>query len=157
MKKFPTAVLAGAMLLAAVGLVAVPVLARATNGNYVTVKSSHNYSETVTSLERSVKSNGLMVMGTVDQRGILSMTGLNLEGAKSFLVGNPRVGKKLFEKTPAVAAVVPARISVWTSNGTTYLGYFAPSALLKAISPGLAKPGRTLDMKFRKIVQEAAH
>ena len=41
-----------------------------------------------------------MVMGNVNQKAILSMAGLNLEGAESFLVGNPRVGKELFGMNP---------------------------------------------------------
>jgi len=96
-------------------------------------------------------------MGKVNQKAILSMTGLNLKGAESFLVGNPRLGKKLFSMNPAVAAVVPARISVWVSHGATYIGYFQPSSQMNAISGGLAKPGKMLDMKFHKIVEDAAH
>lgn len=94
-------------------------------------------------------------MGNVNQKAILSMAGLNLEGAESFLVGNPRVGKELFGMNPAVAAVIPSRISVWAEHGTTYVGYFKPSAMMGMISPQLVKPGAMLDMKFQKIVQDA--
>jgi uncharacterized protein (DUF302 family) len=124
---------------------------------FVTVRSSHGYAETLSTLEHAIKGNGLMVMGKVNQKAILSMTGLHLAGAESLLVGNPRVGKKLFSMNPAVAAVVPARISAWVSHGATYIGYFAPSALMGAISTKLAKPGHMLDMKFHTIVEQAAH
>lgn len=123
---------------------------------FVTVRSSHGYAETLSTLKHAIKSSGLMVMGTVNQKAILSMTGLHLAGAESFLVGNPRVGKKLFRMNAAVAAVVPARISVWVNDGATYIGYFAPSALLGAISGKLAKPGHMLNMKFHTIVEQAA-
>lgn len=145
-----------AALLALAGAMSVPAFAQG-GGGFITIKSTHSYGKTVSSLQRSVKSNGLMVMGKVNQKAILSMTGLNLKGAESFLVGNPRVGKKLFSINPAVAAVVPARISVWVSHGTTYIGYFQPSSQMSAISGGLAKPGKMLDMKFHKIVEDAAH
>lgn len=155
MKKSRILALTGAMWLAALGVTAAPAFAQTTGGDFVSVKSAHSYPETVSSLQQSVKSNGLLVMGTVNQKAILSMTGLNLAGAESFLVGNPRVGKELFSMNPAVAAVVPARISVWVTDGTTYVGYFKPSALMGAISAALEKPGHMLDMKFQKIVQEA--
>lgn len=146
---------AAAGWLAAAFAIAVPAFAQTPGSGFVTVKSEHNYPDTVNALQHSIKSNGLMVMGRVNQKAILSMTGLHLAGAESFLIGNPRVGKKLFSMNPAVAAVVPARISVWVSNGTTYVGYFKPSSQLSALSSQLAKPGEMLDMKFEKIVQQA--
>ena len=141
--------------LGSVGLAAAPSTAYAAGSNFVTVKSSMSYAKTVSALQRAVKHNGLMVLGKVDQKAILSMTGLHLQGDESFLVGNPRVGKKLFSMNPAVAAVIPARISVWVGHGKTYVGYFKPSALMGAISNKLAKPGRILDKKFRMIVAQA--
>lgn len=156
-RKSPITALAGAVWLAATALAAAPAVAQSPGGGFVTVKSAHPYGQTVNALQHAIKGNGLMVMGKVNQKAILSMTGLHLEGAESFLVGNPRVGKKLFGMSPSVAAVVPARISVWVDHGTTYIGYFKPSAQMGAISSELAKPGKMLDMKFQKIVQEASH
>lgn len=148
---------AAAVWLTVAAAMAAPALAQGAGADFIAVKSTHGYSATVKALQHSVKSNGLMVMGKVNQKGILSMTGLNLAGAESFLVGNPRVGKKLFSEDPAVAAVVPARISVWVKAGTTYVGYFKPSAQLGALSSALSKPGQMLDKKFQKIVQESTH
>lgn len=152
------AAVAGALLLAGALALASPAFARSAGGTsatFITVKSNQDYSATVNALTHSVKNNGLMVMGKVNQKGILAMTGLHLAGAESFLVGNPRIGKKLFKADPAVAAVVPARISVWVRHGTTYVGYFKPSAQLTALSRKLSKPGHMLNAKFRKIVKEA--
>lgn len=134
---------------------AVPAFAQSGGHDFVTVKSTHGYSQTVSALQSDIKSNGLMVLGQVNQGRVMSMTGMSLQ-AHSFFVGNPRVGKMLFEKTPAAAAAVPARITVWARHGTAYVSYFEPSVLMKDIKPGLAKPGRMLDMKFKKIAHEAA-
>lgn len=137
------------------GAVAIPNGANAAGTGFIAVQSSHGYSATVNALQLAIKKNGLMVMGKVNQKAILSMTGLHLEGGESFLVGNPRVGKKLFGMSPAVAAVIPARISVWAEHGKTFIGYFRPSSLMDAISNKLAKPGKMLDMKFHQIVEQA--
>lgn len=145
-----------AALFAVVGALGAPAFAQG-SGGFVSIKSAHGYAATVSALQHAVKNNGLMVMGKVNQKAILSMTGLHLQGAESFLIGNPRVGKKLFSMNPAVAAVVPSRISVWVQSGTTYIGYFQPSSQMGAISAELAKPGKMLDMKFHKIAEDAAH
>lgn len=149
-------IMAIAALLAIAGAMVPPAFAQG-GGGFIAIKSAHGYGATVSALQRSIKSNGLMVMGKVNQKAILSMTGLHLEGAESFLIGNPRVGKKLFSMNPAAAAVVPARISVWVDHGSTYIGYFQPSSQMSAISAGLSKPGKMLDMKFHKIAEDAAH
>lgn len=119
--------------------------------------SHHSFKQTVSSLKHSAAANGMMVMGHLNQAQVLTMTGLHLPGAQSFLIGNPSVGKKLFAKNPAVGAVVPLRVFVWKRSGHTYVGYFQPSALLSAISPQLGKPGRMLNRKFSAIVGGAVH
>lgn len=145
----------------ALGTQSVPALAATPSwgGNsspFISVPSTRAYDATVRALVRAVKDNGLMVMGKINQAAIMSMTGLHLEGGRSFLVGNPRVGKKLFAMNPAVGAALPSRIYVWAERGKTYIGYFKPSALLGAINPKLAMPGRMLNKKFHKIVSQAA-
>lgn len=154
-KSWTTWILMIAMVV--LGATAVPALAQPGGNDFVTVRSMHGYSATLDSLQHTIKSNGLIVMGKVNQKAILSMTGLKIEGGESLLVGNPRVGKKLFGMNRAVAAVIPARISVWAEHGTTYVGYFKPSALMGMISHDLAIPGTMLDKKFAKIVQEATN
>lgn len=138
-------------------MASVPAFAGTGSAGFVTVQSDRGYAATVHSLQKAVKQNGLMVMGRVNQKGILAMTGLHVAGAESFLVGNPRVGKKLFSETSAAAAVVPARISVWAENGNVYVGYFKPSVQLAAVSSRLGKAGTMLDAKFAKIVRQATH
>lgn len=129
--------------------------AAGSTNDFITVTSSHGYSKTVSLLQHAIKSDGLMILGQVNQKSILSMTGLNLQGAHSFFVGNPRVGKKLFDMTTEVTMVIPARISVWVRNGTTYVGYFKPSAMMAMVNSSLTKPGTMLDKKFHQIVQGA--
>ena len=149
---------AGAVV--ALNLVAVPGLnALASNPpvTFVQQSSSSSFSDTIASLKRAISRNGMTVLGQLDQKGALSMTGLHLAGAHTFFVGNPVVGKKLFRMDPAVGAVVPLRIYVWVNaEGATHIGYFEPSQLLTAIDPHLAKAGTMLDATFEKIISQAA-
>lgn len=128
----------------------------ATSGpTFVYQASKHNFGQTITDLKHAVSSNGMMVMGQINQAQVLKMTGLHLQGAHSFLVGNPVVGKKFFSMTPAVGAVIPLRVLVWEQSGHTYVGYFTPSSLLSAISAKLAGPGKMMDKKFSAVLQGA--
>jgi uncharacterized protein (DUF302 family) len=90
-------------------------------------KSFEDVTKAVKSL---VAKNGMMVMAEVDQGKMLSMTGLHLQ-AKLFLIGNPNVGKQLFEQDHAVGLYVPLRLFVYTdANGKTHVAYDKPSTLL---------------------------
>jgi len=143
---------AGTLLLSALAL---PPALGATGATFVRARSSHGFSGTISALKKSISGHGMMVMGHVNQAKVLSMTGLHLKGGESFLVGNPRVGKKLFRMNPAVGAVLPLRMYVWEHGGHTWVGYFEPSELLDGINPRLAKPGQMMDRKFKAILTDA--
>lgn len=142
---------------AAVGLLTalVTTAALASGPTFIQQSSRHDFSQTVSALRHAIADNGMMVMGQINQQRVLGMTGLHLTGARSFLVGNPAVGKKLFAMDPAVGAVLPLRVFVWYRSGSTYIGYFKPSELLADINPKLEGPGRMIDHKFRAILQGA--
>lgn len=130
--------------------------AQDTSGSFVSIQSHRNFGQTVSALKSAIGSNHMMVMGSENQARVLSMTGLHLAGAESFLVGNPVVGKKAFEIDAAATAVLPARISVWVENGKTYVGYLKPSAELKAVDPKFGMMAGKLDKVFSNIAHRAA-
>jgi uncharacterized protein (DUF302 family) len=96
----------------------------------VSVPSQKSFEQTVSNLKSAVGQGGMMIMATVDQGNMLSMTGLKLK-ATLFLVGNPTVGKKIFEQTHAAGLYLPLRVFVYEdNNGKTYVSYDKPSSLL---------------------------
>ena len=146
--------IAGAVALAAGGIG----LAHAGSGtgDFVSVPSHRNFSGTVAALKSAVSSNHMMVMGQINQAKVLSMTGLHLAGAESFLVGNPVFGKKALSMDPAAGVALPARMYVWVDHGKTYVGYIKPSVVLGAVNPKFAMMSNKLDMAFGKIAEQAA-
>lgn len=122
----------------------------------VTLKSHHNFSQTVSSVKSATSQNGLMVMGNLDQGHVLSMTGLQLQG-ESFFVGNPTMGKKLFTADHAVGLFVPVRIFVYkATNGHTYVSYEKPSAELGQLNNGkVSMMSKMLDKKLHMIAKAA--
>lgn len=96
----------------------------------VTVASHSNFDQTVGHLKAAVGQGGMMIMATVDQGNMLSMTGLKLK-ATLFLVGNPTVGKKVFEQNHGAGLYMPLRVYVYQDkDGTSYVSYDKPSSLL---------------------------
>jgi uncharacterized protein (DUF302 family) len=129
----------------------------------VSVASQHSFDQTISALKSAVGQGGMMVMATVDQGNMLSMTGLRLK-ATLFLVGNPTVGKKLFEQNHAVGLYVPLRVFVYEDNvyedkdGKTYVSYDKPSELLGQLNnPEIDQTARMLDEKLDSLVQMVAH
>src|SRR5260370_37498952 len=100
----------------------------------VSMPSSKSYNETIEAFKMAVSKGGTMVMSTVDQGNMLKMTGLDMKGPL-FLVGNPNVGKKVFEKDPAAGLYLPLRVYIYQgSDGKTYLSYDKPSIVLKSFN-----------------------
>src|SRR5438105_14231704 len=99
-------------------------------GDRVTVASDKSFEDVSRAVKSLVAKNGMMVMAEVNQGKMLSMTGLSLN-ATLYLVGNPTVGKQLFEQNHEVGLYVPLRIFVYSGkDGKTYIAYDKPSTLL---------------------------
>jgi uncharacterized protein (DUF302 family) len=125
--------------------------------NRVTVESTHSYEQTVNKLKEAVSQGGMMVMAQVDQGHMLSMTGLNLK-ATLFLVGNPTVGKKLFDQNHGVGLYVPLRVFVYEANEKTFISYDKPSSLLGQFNDKqIDMVAKMLDQKIEGLTQMATH
>ena len=120
----------------------------------VTVATHQSFSATVANLKKAVSSNGMMVMGTINQGKMLSMTGIKLK-SETFFVGNPMMAKKLFSSEPGAGVAVPVRVTVYVAgNGKTYASYTPPSELLEGTGNKMAvKMGKMLDQKIGMLVK----
>lgn len=100
------------------------------DGNRLTVASAKSFEAVVESLKALVAKNGMMVMAEVNQGQMLSMTGMSLK-ATLFLVGNPTVGKQIFEQDHGAGLYIPLRVFVYSdAAGKTFIAYDKPSSLL---------------------------
>ena len=124
----------------------------------VTVESTKSYEQTVDKLKAAVGQGGMMIMAQVDQGNMLSMAGLKLK-ATLFLVGNPNVGKQLFEQDHGVGLYVPLRVFVTeTQDGKTYVSYDKPSSQLKQFNnQKIDMVAGMLDQKVQGLAEMATH
>lgn len=123
----------------------------------VEVQSSKSFEDVTDAIGKLVAKSGMMVMAEVDQGKMLSMTGMKLK-ARLFLVGNPTVGKKVFEQNHAVGLYVPLRIFVYNdASGKTFIAYDKPSSLLSQFdSKEISMVGKMLDEKLSGLASMAA-
>jgi len=123
----------------------------------VNIPSNKSFEQTVDSFKAAVSKGGMMVMSTVDQGNMLKMTGLQMKGTL-FLVGNPTVGKQVFEKDPGAGLYLPLRVFIYQgSDGKTYLSYDKPSALLKGFNnTAIDQTAGMLDQKLAALTQMVA-
>ena len=122
------------------------------------MSSNKSFDEVTKAVKSLVAKNGMMIMAEVDQGRMLSMTGLNLK-ATLYVVGNPVVGKQLFEQDHAVGLYVPVRIFVYSdANGKTSVSYDKPSTLLSQFqNPKVNMVAEMLDQKLEGLANMAAH
>ncbi|WP_317495271.1 DUF302 domain-containing protein [Haloechinothrix sp. LS1_15] len=114
-------------------------------GALLTHVSEHSFDETVEGLQEATSEAGMMVLGDINQAGALEATGLDLDGAHSFFIGNPEAGQNFFEATPGIGAVIPVRVHVWADDGgTTHVSYFDPAPLFTAVDDDLAEGGQMM-------------
>jgi uncharacterized protein (DUF302 family) len=123
----------------------------------VSIPSSKSSDQTVEGFKVAISKGGMMVMSTVDQGNMLKMTGLEMKGTL-FLVGNPNVGKQVFEKDPAAGLYLPMRVYIYQgSDGKTYLSYDKPSVVLKPFNnPSIDQTAGMLDQKLDQLTHMVA-
>lgn len=138
----------------ALAALAVPAAAQSAR---VTVPSQKNFEQTVSHLKSAVAQDGMMIMATVDQGNMLSMTGLKLK-ATLFLVGNPTVGKKVFEQNHGAGLYLPLRVYVYEDrDGKTYVSYDRPSSVLAQFdNQEINQTASMLDQKLDGLVHTVA-
>lgn len=123
----------------------------------VSIPSSKPFDQTVEAFKMAVSKGGMMVMSTVDQGNMLKMTGLDMKGTL-FLVGNPNVGKQVFEKDPAAGLYLPMRVYIYqASDGKAYLSYDKPTVVLKQFNnTNIDQTAGMLDQKLDMLTHMVA-
>lgn len=127
------------------------------SGDRVVVTSNKSFDQVNEAVRSLVAKNGMMIMAQVDQGKMLSMTGLKLQ-ATLYLIGNPTVGKQLFEQNHGVGLCVPLRLFVYSDeSGKTQVSYDKPSTLLSQFQNDKVKMvAQMLDQKLEGLATMAA-
>jgi len=116
------------------------------DGRLVSTTTRMSFHKTVSEFKKLVSQNGMMLLGTINQGKVMGMTGLSLK-SETFFIGNPVMGKKLFEAQKGAGVLIPVRVNIYVNGkGQTVLSYLQPSAELADFhNPVLIKMGSMLD------------
>jgi uncharacterized protein (DUF302 family) len=130
---------------------------RSEKGNRVDVVSAHPFDQTVKNLTTALKSQGMMVVATIDHQNMLKMVGASIKGAKTIEFGKPDMGKMLLPMHPEAGLEMPGRVYVWEqSDGKTVVSYYKASAGFSNYgAEEVRKMGEMMDMMVSQIVQKA--
>jgi uncharacterized protein (DUF302 family) len=146
----------------AVSVFALTVLVVAAPATFAGAAESSAMSQTVVkgsvdqvlgALQKMIAEGGMMVMGELHQGKVLEMTGLKIK-SESIFVGNPTVGKQLFEAEPGAGIALPVRVNIFeNAEGKTVVAYIPPSRQLAGFAnPMLDRMAVMLDEKLASMV-----
>lgn len=139
------------------GLLLFGVQAFAADETRVDRVSNKDFAATVKAAETAIKSQGFMIVATIDHQNMLKMVGASLKGAKTIEFGKPEMGKMLLPMAPQAGLEFPGRLYIWQrADGKTVVSYRKPSSDLGRYgNEMLTKMGNDMDGMWAKFAAEA--
>lgn len=125
---------------------------------YYIAESIKPFGQAVMALELTVVKNGFGVLHVHNLGDTLRNKGIDFkEECKVFEVCNPIQAAKVLSADMRLNMALPCRISVYTEQGQTKIGFIRPQEMLSSLSqdPALAQTGKEVEEKIIKIVDEA--
>ncbi|HUW78394.1 MAG TPA: DUF302 domain-containing protein [Candidatus Nanopelagicaceae bacterium] len=125
---------------------------------YYLVDTAKSFDSAVADLEAAVKQNGFGVLYIHDLGGTLRGKGLPFENqCKIFEVCNPNQAAKVLAQDMRLNAALPCRISVFTENGKTRIGFIKPAEILIALSQDeeIGKVAHEVEAAIIQMVEDA--
>jgi uncharacterized protein (DUF302 family) len=122
------------------------------------VESDKSFYEASVDLGEVLLRLGFVVLQADDQGEFLRNKGLECdEELKVFSVAIPRLTEVLLVVDMRLGLALPWRLSVFTEDGVTRLGFLRPSIVLPALSPLAAALPLTeeLEARLRQVLEEA--
>lgn len=111
---------------------------------------------TASEVERQVQSMvgdlGFVILGKVDQGPLVSLLG-RPKKLTTYLIGNPVLANRMFERHPAVGLYAPVRVTIYEDHeARCHFSYDRPSTLLAQFEDGeIRAVGQLLDEKLAEL------
>lgn len=125
---------------------------------YYIVETYKPFDKVSVDLESAVESNDFGILHVHDLSATLRSKGAEFgEECKIFEICNPKQAAKVLAADMSLNMVLPCRISVYTENGKTMIGFIMPTQILSALSrdPELALVAEEVEAVMIKILDEA--
>lgn len=125
---------------------------------FYVAESGKPFEEASAALESAVKHNGFGVLHVHDLGASLRARGIPFgEECRILEVCNPAQAAKVMSADMRLNMVLPCRVSVYTEDGSTKIGFVKPGRMLSALSSDaeLAKIAAEVEEKMVRMVEEA--
>lgn len=125
---------------------------------YYTVETEKSFDQAVSDLQQTVADNKFGVLHIHDIANTLRSKGMDFDKeCKVFEVCNPGHAVNVLAVDMRLNMALPCRISVYTENGTTKIGFIKPAPMLEALSDDemLHAIAEEVEQTMIKIVDEA--
>lgn len=126
---------------------------------YYIVETGKSFDQASADLDAAVKQQAFGVLHVHDLGTTLRSKGIAFEEqCKVFEVCNPSQAAKVLSTDMRLNMALPCRISVFTDNGKTKIGFIKPVQMLSALSQeeALVKVSEEVEAKVIKMVDAAA-
>lgn len=125
--------------------------------NRVDKVSNKSFNNTVKALEKALKSEGMMIVATIDHQNMLKMVGAEIKGSITIEFGKPDMMKMLLPMNPAIGLEMPVRLYIWeTAGGRVKVSYRKVAPQFDTYgNPEVSKMGEMMDMMLDKFSAEA--
>jgi len=125
---------------------------------YYIVESDKSFDLASADLETAVKHHGFGILHIHDLGNSLRSKGIDFDKqCRVFEVCNPGQASKVLSTDMRLNMALPCRISVFTEQGKTKLGFIRPQPMLAALSQDaeLGRIATEVEGKITKMVEEA--
>ncbi|MBU0910608.1 MAG: DUF302 domain-containing protein [Proteobacteria bacterium] len=125
---------------------------------YYIVETDKPFDQASADLEAAVKRNGFGILHIHDLGNTLRSRGMVFdEQCRVFEVCNPGQAAKVLSTDMRLNMALPCRISVFTEQGRTKIGFIRPKPMLAALSQNaeLVEVAAAVEEKITKMVEEA--
>lgn len=119
----------------------------------VTVKSAHDFDQTIQLLQQAIEGQNLMVIKEIDPQQMLRMVGMRVPGMRQILFFHPRYMKRIIESNRNGGIEPPLKVLVMERpDGQVMVRYHDPVHQL-APYPGLEEIAKELRGVIKNVVK----
>jgi len=125
---------------------------------YYIVDTEKPFHQVCADLEQAVKRLAFGVLHIHDMGATLRSKGVDFpEQCRVFEICNPQQAAKVLGGDMRLNMALPCRVSVYTEQGRTKIGFIRPVPMLAALSsdPALIQVAKDVEEKVRQMVEEA--
>jgi len=107
-------------------------------------------------IEAMIGPSGLVLFGTTDHGGLVSLFEMTKKQAIQYVVGNPLIAIRMTRHNLAAGLYAPLRVLIYEADGKTHLEYDKPSSVLGQFNDDrISSVAAMLDRKLEDLVAKA--